>query len=85
MKLVKLSKNQVLYKQGFRYALQFDYYCNDAIKIDRAVRNTLESGQWGEHFLRRKGNTVRPYWLGFYNEETVTQVLLSCHHENRKT
>lgn len=78
MKFIKLNGRHNLYHRGFRYAFRFDNYQDDRHKVEDVVRQT-EKLSWGTNTFYGKPRQLgmsRPYYVGFYNEETAMLVKL---------
>lgn len=88
IKIVKLRKNQRLYKRGFTHAFKFNSFIDDDYpKIIKAL-NKIYSRQWrgkyyawemddsGRYVESDTGRWVTNIWVGVRSESVATQVLL---------
>lgn len=78
MKFIKLNGRHNLYHRGFRYAFRFDNYQGDRQKVEEIVRQA-EKLSWSTHTFYGKPRSLgasRPYYVGFYHEETALIVKL---------
>ena len=88
MKVVKLRKNQALYKKGFTHGFRFDSSWDDeASSVLRALNKIFNNRQWRGHYnawdiqdgrwiTDGTGRWVLPFTIGVRNESVITQVLL---------
>lgn len=87
--VVKLRKNQKLYKKGFRHAFRFEGYGPEYGEIINALNKIYNNRQWrGRHYAWETECSYRPmkqakeghyysiWWIGVLSEEVATQVLL---------
>jgi hypothetical protein len=89
IKIVKLRKNQRLYKKGFTHAFAFDTYIDDDFgKIVKAVRKIYNDRRWrgkyyawevddsGRYTESKTGRWITSIWVGVRSEQVTTQVLM---------
>jgi hypothetical protein len=82
MKVVKLDRRHRLGKQGFTHAFRFEGYESSVVDIEKNLSTKYgyswnNEKCWGSYWGKKSVNGSRLYWIGFRNEQLVTQTLLS--------
>jgi hypothetical protein len=79
MEIIKLDRRHKMYHEGFRHALRFPQWDPRSRKIEDKLKELYPkewretTGEWMTHWPRYK-----KYWIGFKNESTITQILLTA-------
>lgn len=82
MRVVKLDRRHRLGKQGFTHAFRFERYGPELNIIEQHLAKKYgyswnNEKCWGSYWGKQSSNGTRIYWIGFRNENLVTQTLLS--------
>ena len=90
MEIVKLRKNQKLYKEGFTHAFKFNnWYDSGYVDVIRALKKIYNDRRWrGKYYAWEIDSANRCHvddlgmlqvavWIGVRSDKVVTQVLLS--------
>ena len=89
MKVVKLRKNQKLYKAGYTHAFRFEGYGPEYGQIIKALNKIYNNRHWrGKYYAWQTECSYRPirntpeghyysiWWVGIRDAKVATQVLL---------
>jgi hypothetical protein len=87
MKIVKLDRRHLLYKEGWTWALRFSYRSEHAVRMLGKLRElygseyvlgihqNIDKHHWTRYWAPTK-SYGRPFYLGFKKEEDLTAIIL---------